>query len=82
MASGHANRANRPNTWLHRTRPCDVKILLANPEPSTHGTSATYAIVRKKSASGAKADLVASVSDAHLSSRTVLFDGRNAPSTR
>jgi hypothetical protein len=23
------------------TKPCDVKILLANPEPSTHGTSAT-----------------------------------------
>ena len=20
MASGHANRANRPNTWLHRPR--------------------------------------------------------------
>jgi hypothetical protein len=36
MASGHVNRANRPNTWLHRPR-CRVKILLANPEPSTHG---------------------------------------------
>ena len=38
MASGHANRAHRPNTWLHRpaTR---REILLANPEPSTHGTS-------------------------------------------
>jgi hypothetical protein len=24
------------------TKPCDVKILLANPEPSTHGTSETY----------------------------------------
>ena len=37
MASGHVNRANRPNTWLHRpaTR---REILLANPEPSTHGT--------------------------------------------
>ena len=38
MASGHVNRARRPNTWLHRPA-CDVKILLANPEPSTHGTS-------------------------------------------
>src|SRR5262249_50315741 len=38
MASGHANRAHRPNTWLHRpaTR---REILLANPEPSTHGTT-------------------------------------------
>ena len=38
MASGHVNRTNRPNTWLHRpaTR---VKIFLANSEPSTHGTS-------------------------------------------
>ena len=40
MASGHANRTNRPNTWLHRPT-CDVKICLANPEPSTHGTKRT-----------------------------------------
>jgi len=38
MASGHVNRANRPNTWLLRPTP-QVKILLANPEPSTHGPS-------------------------------------------
>ena len=38
MASGHVNRANRPNTWLHRPS-LRRKILLANPEPSTHGTS-------------------------------------------
>jgi hypothetical protein len=38
MASGRVNRTNRPNTWLHRPV-CDVKILLANSEPSTHGTS-------------------------------------------
>ena len=32
MASGHVNRANRPNTWpLHQRR--KVKILLANREP-------------------------------------------------
>ena len=36
MASGHVNRANRPNTWLHRPA-CDVKKVLANSEPSTHG---------------------------------------------
>jgi hypothetical protein len=36
MASGHANRASRPNTWLHRpaTR---RKVLTCHPEPSTHG---------------------------------------------
>ena len=38
MASGHVNRTQRPNTWLHRPS-CDVKILLANSEPSTHGPS-------------------------------------------
>ena len=40
MASGHVNRANRPNTWLLRPA-CNVKILLANPEPSTHGPKRT-----------------------------------------
>ena len=42
MASGHANRANRPNTWLHRPT-CDVKIPFANSEPSTHGTKQRFA---------------------------------------
>jgi len=32
MASGHVNRTNRPNTWLHRPT-CDVKKVLANSEP-------------------------------------------------
>jgi len=36
-ASGHVNRTNRPNTWLLRPSPADVKKSLANPEPSTHG---------------------------------------------
>jgi len=31
------------------TKLCDVKILLANPEPSTHGTSATLGHGRVKS---------------------------------
>jgi hypothetical protein len=39
MASGHVNRAKRPNTWQHRPKPAYVKKALANPEPSTHGTS-------------------------------------------
>jgi hypothetical protein len=38
MASGHVNRTIRPNTWLHRPA-LHVKKTLANPEPSTHGTS-------------------------------------------
>ena len=40
MASGHASRINRPNTWLLRPT-CDAKKVLANTEPSTHGTSET-----------------------------------------
>ena len=40
MASGHVNRTNRPNTWLHRPGRA-VKNLLANSEPSTHGTERT-----------------------------------------
>ena len=36
MASGHVNRANRPNTWLPTTA-AGVKKTLANLEPSTHG---------------------------------------------
>jgi hypothetical protein len=38
MASGHVNRIQRPNTWLHRPMLQNVKKALANPEPSTHGT--------------------------------------------
>ena len=37
MASGHVNRINRPNTWLHRPMLQNVKKVLANTEPSTHG---------------------------------------------
>ena len=36
MASGHVNRTQRPNTWLHRPS-LQREILLANSEPSTHG---------------------------------------------
>jgi len=37
MASGHVNRANRPNTWLLRPPLHAGRKTLANPEPSTHG---------------------------------------------
>jgi hypothetical protein len=40
MASGHVNRANRPNTWPQPTSRT-VKKTLANGEPSTHGTMRT-----------------------------------------
>src|SRR5215468_8712384 len=42
MASGHVNRTNRPNTWLHRPPAARVKKVLANPEPSTHGPSTKF----------------------------------------
>ena len=41
MASGHVNRVNRPNTWLHRPILQNVKKALANPEPSTHDPGMT-----------------------------------------
>jgi hypothetical protein len=41
MASGHVNRIYRPNTWLHRPMLQNVKKVLANSEPSTHGTKRT-----------------------------------------
>jgi hypothetical protein len=41
MASGHVNRIKRPNTWLHRPMLQNVKKVLANSEPSTHGTERT-----------------------------------------
>jgi hypothetical protein len=46
MASGHEYRTRRPNTWLLRPTP-QVKILLANPEPSTHGPSPKERLSRR-----------------------------------
>jgi hypothetical protein len=43
MASGHVNRVNRPNTWLHRPMLQTFKKVLANSEPSTHGGKADMA---------------------------------------
>lgn len=37
MASGHAYRTNRSNTWPHRPGSAERQITLANGEPSTHG---------------------------------------------
>jgi hypothetical protein len=46
------NRIERPNTWLHRPMLQNVKKVLANPEPSTHGTERTCRDVRVESACG------------------------------
>src|SRR6266481_6061572 len=52
MASGHVNRIKRPDTWLHRPMLQNVKKVLANPEPSTHGTFRKFCSVRLTSFSG------------------------------
>ena len=57
MASGHVNRIQRPNTWLHRPA-ANVKKALANPEPSTHGPSRTCRRNALMSAFGGQADLL------------------------
>ena len=66
MASGHVNRAKRPNTWQHRPKPAYVKKALANPEPSTHGTSRHFAALWNLANYRGIAD--------HRSSRTVKLD--------
>ena len=57
MASGHVSRIKRPNTWLHRPMLQNVKKVLANPEPSTHGTSRTWRNVRLESVVRTIADI-------------------------
>ena len=48
MASGHVNRTERPNTWLHRPMLQTVKKALANSEPSTHGTLRQFAALQRR----------------------------------
>jgi hypothetical protein len=43
MASGHADRVLKAEHMAAPTKRCDVKILLANSEPSTHGGKADIA---------------------------------------
>ena len=60
MASGHVNRVNRPNTWLHRPMLHTFKKVLANSEPSTHGGKADMTVCEKSAfavAIGGKADM-------------------------
>ena len=63
MASGHMNRVKRPDTWLHRPMLQNVKKVLANPEPSTHGTNRTSSDVRSSVAIGGKADMAVTSAD-------------------
>ena len=49
MASGHVNRANRPNTWLHRPMLLNVRKVLAK-APSTRDPTRTLATRRRSSA--------------------------------
>ena len=46
MASGHARRTNRSNTWPHRPRAHRIKKSLANGEPSTHGATRIFVAAR------------------------------------
>ena len=55
MASGHVNRIQRPNTWLHRPMLQREKAL-ANSEPSTHGPKRTLKWRRSMSALRGEAD--------------------------
>jgi hypothetical protein len=57
MASGHASRINRPNTWLLRPDLRRTEKILANAEPPTHGTKRTMASTAAMSAIGGKADV-------------------------
>src|SRR6202051_2077365 len=57
MASGHVNRIKRPDTWLHRPTLQNVKKVLANPEPSTHGTERICRDFGVESAFGGKAEV-------------------------
>jgi len=50
MASGHASRINRPNTWLLRPDLRRTEKVLANAEPSTHGTGQPFSTRTGKNA--------------------------------
>jgi hypothetical protein len=51
------NRIYRPNTWLHRPMLQNVKKVLANSEPSTHGTKRTCRVGLMISVHRGKADI-------------------------
>jgi hypothetical protein len=47
MASGHVNRANRPNTWPQPTN-CTVKKTLANGAPFSNRASVVNNLLRSR----------------------------------
>src|SRR5512133_636285 len=77
MASGHMNRVKRPDTWLHRPMLQNVKKVLANPEPSTHGPRAYTA-----SSSAVPKGGVSSAPDPPSRRATVKMSDPSAPSER
>jgi hypothetical protein len=77
MASGHVNRTNRPNTWLHRPA-CGVKKVLANPEPSTHGTKHHSASGRQFGGFRTEAD----IGPDFMSTQPSFLEGRHAICSR
>jgi hypothetical protein len=58
MASGHVNRTIRPNTWPQSTKAQYVQKVLANREPSTHGTYGKWQRAEFKSGSGRFAEVL------------------------
>jgi len=56
MASGRVNRANKAEHMAAPHRICDVKIFLANSEPSTHGPCQKSFCLHLTAGYGLKAD--------------------------
>jgi hypothetical protein len=56
MASGHVNRI-KGRTHGRTDHACYVTILLANSEPSTHGTYETSGDVRSRDTCGGRTDI-------------------------
>ena len=56
MASGHANRTQAEH-MAAPTQACDVRKVLANPEPSTHGTKRRIAATRQLGRNQSEADI-------------------------
>jgi hypothetical protein len=57
MASGRVNRANKAEHMAAPHRICDVKIFLANSEPSTHGPNANCRSLAVKCGIEGQADI-------------------------
>ncbi len=76
MVSGHEYRAQRPNTWPLRK----VKILFANPKPSTHGPRADMSRFANDG-SGIALSYNPSAISAHFNMRSLLRNASTAGSS-